>query len=161
MSRKKCMITLSAQERARLLQFVHTGVHAACVIKRARMLLLAEAHHSDPEIADEVGVSLATVFNTRRRYCQEGLDALLTEKARPGQPRRLDGRQEAFLTALACSTPPEGHARWTMELLADRLVQLQVVDTISDSTVHRVLKKTTSSPGKNGSGVSARSPANF
>lgn len=143
MSRKKFMMTLSAQDRERRLQFIHTGIHAARAIKRARSLVLAEAHHSDPEIADEVGVSLATVFTTRRRYCQEGVDALLVEKPRSGQPRRLNGRQEALLTALACSTPPEGRSRWTMERLADRLVQLREVETISDSTVQRMLKKTT------------------
>ena len=143
MSRKKFMITLSPQDRERLLQFIHTGIHAARAIKRARILVLAEANHSDLEIADEVSVSLATVFNTRRRYCQQGIDAILAEKPRSGQPRRLNGRQEALLTALACSTPPDGRSRWTMELLADRLVQLREVETISDSTVQRLLKKTT------------------
>jgi transposase len=137
------MITLSPQDRERLLQFIHTGIHAARAIKRARILVLAEANHSDLEIADEVSVSLATVFNTRRRYCQQGIDAILAEKPRSGQPRRLNGRQEALLTALACSTPPDGRSRWTMELLADRLVQLREVETISDSTVQRLLKKTT------------------
>lgn len=143
MSKKKLSIVISAEDRQQLNQFVNTGVHAARAIKRARILLLAEAGHSDPSIAEEVGVCLATVFNTRRRYCQDGLDAVLTEQPRPGQPRRLDGRQEAMLTAIACSRPPDGRSRWTMVLLADRLVQLHVVDSISDSTVQRVLKKTT------------------
>jgi transposase len=159
MSKKKFVLALSAQDRQRLIHFVNTGVHAARAIKRARIVLFAEAGYADPAIAEEVGVCLATVFNTRRRFCQNGLDAILTEKPRPGQPRRLDGRQEATLTAITCSTPPDGRQRWTMELLADRLVHLHVVETISDSTVQRVLKKTTSSPGKNGNGASVRSRA--
>jgi transposase len=159
MSNKKFVIALSAQDRQRLTPFVNTGIHAARAIKRARILLLAETGPRDLAIADEIGVCLATVFTTRRRYCQDGLEALVTEKPRPGQPRRLDGRQEARLTAIACSTPPDGRSRWTMELLADRFVQLRVVDAISDSTVQRVLKKMTSSPGKSGNGVSVSSPA--
>jgi transposase len=142
MSQKKYVVNLPDQERQELTTFVNTGVHAARAIKRARMLLLADRDHSDPAIADEVGVCLATVFNTRRRYCTEGLSAVLVEQPRPGQPRKLDGRGEARLTAIACSTPPKGRARWTMTLLADRLVELQVVDAISDTTVSRVFKKT-------------------
>lgn len=159
MSKKKFVISFSVHDRQQLIQFVNTGVHAARAIKRARIVLLAEAGDADPTIAEEVGVCLATVYNTRRRCCQNGLDAILTEKPRPGHPRRLGGRQEAALTAIACSSPPDGRQRWTMELLADRLVHLQVVETISDSTVQRVLKKTTSSPGKNGNGASVRSRA--
>ena len=143
MSQKKYPVRLSDQERQELTTFVNTGVHAARAIKRARMLLLADAGHSDPAIAEEVGVCLVTVFNTRRRSGTEGVSAVLTEKPRPGQPRKLDGRGEAHLTAIACSTPPEGRARWTMTLLADRLVALQVVEAISEATVCRVLKKTT------------------
>ena len=143
MSQKKHAVSLSDQERQEVTTFVNTGVHAARAIKRARMLWLADAGHSDPAIAKEVGVCLATVFNTRRRYCTAGLPAVLREKPRPGQPRKLDGRGEARLTALACSAPPEGRARWTMTLLADRLVELQVVEAISDTTVSRVLKKPT------------------
>jgi transposase len=134
---------LSKDDQHTLSQLVNTGIHAARSIKRARILLLADAGHSDPDIAADVGVSLATVFNTRRRYCQAGLNAAVTEQPRRGAPPKLTGRQEAQVTAIACSDPPAGRQRWTMELLADRVVQLRIVDTISDSTIHRLLKKTT------------------
>ena len=142
MSQQKFRIQLSEEETRRLRRLMTTGKQAARAITRARILLLADAGASDSTIADDVGVCLTTVFLTRRRSCQEGLDAVLTERSRPGQPRKLDGHGEARLTALACSDPPEGHARWTMTLLADRLVELQVVETISAATVQRTLKKT-------------------
>ncbi|RKY62069.1 MAG: hypothetical protein DRP95_02040 [Candidatus Latescibacterota bacterium] len=94
--------------------------------------------------------------NIRKRFAEEGLEAALNERPHPGAKPKLDGKQEAFLVALACSDPPEGREHWTMQLLADRLVELGVVESISDETVRRVLKKTTSSPGRKDSGVSAR-----
>ncbi|GAK49700.1 transposase [Candidatus Moduliflexus flocculans] len=136
-------IHLPHEDIQHLHRFTTTGAHSARAIRRARILLLADEGASDPAIAEDVGVCLTTVFLTRRRYCQEGLEAVLTERARPGQPRKLSGHGEARLTALACSDPPEGHARWTMTLLADRLVELQVVEAISAATVQRTLKKTT------------------
>ena len=142
MSEKKFCIQLSLEERQHLHRLISTGRQAARAINRARILLLADTGHPDPSIADDIGVCLATVANTRRRYCQDGLEAVLTERARSGQPRKLDGHGEARLTAMACSDPPEGHARWTMTLLADRLVELQVVEAISAATVQRTLKKT-------------------
>lgn len=143
MSQKRFIVQLSSEDAHTVEQLTRTGTHAARAILRARILLLAHHQHSDPAIAEEVGVCLATVFNTRRRYCQEGLAAVLTDKPRPGHPALLDGGQEAHLTALACSEPPEGRGRWTAQLLADRLVELALVDTISARTVSRVLKKTT------------------
>ena len=89
----------------------------------------------------------------RKRFVEDGLEAALSEQPRPGGQRKLDGQQEAFLIALACSTPPEGRACWTMQLLADRLVELQVVEAISDETVRRTLKKTSSSRGRRKPGV--------
>lgn len=123
MSHKTYCIQLSDDETHRLHRVTTTGKHAARAMIRSRILLLADSGHDDPAIAEEVGVCLATVANTRRRYCQDGLDAVLTERARPGQPRKLDGHGEARLTAIACSDPPEGHARWTASLLADRVVE--------------------------------------
>ena len=143
MNQTTCRIQLPDEDIQRLQRFTTLGTHSARAIRRARILLLADEGASDPAIAEDVGVCLTTVFLTRRRYCQEGLDAVLTERARPGQPKKLSGHGEAHLTALACSDPPEGHARWTMTLLADRLVELQVVETISAATVQRALKKTT------------------
>ena len=85
---------------------------------------------------------------TRKRYCEVGLPAALKEKSRPGNPRKLDGKQEALVVALACSEAPEGRSQWTMQLLADKLVELQIVDApLSDETIRRTLKKTISSRG--------------
>jgi transposase len=87
-------------------------------------------------------VSKATVYNIRRRYCTEGLQAALNDKPRPGAPKKLDGRGEARFTAIACSDPPLGRQRWTLRLLADKLVELELVDGISPATVRTLLKKT-------------------
>lgn len=143
MSHKKFDIQLSHDDISRLRRLTTTGKQAARTILRARILLGANDGLSDSAISEDVGVCLATVANTRRRFCQDGLDAVLTERARPGQPRKLDGRGEAHLTAIACSAPPAGHARWTASLLADRVVELRLVDTVSPRTISRLLKKTT------------------
>lgn len=143
MSKKKFVVQLSKQEQHTVQTYVQTGVHAARAITRARILLSAAEGQSDPAIAEGLKVCLATVFNTRRRYCLEGLEAVLTERPRPGQPRKLTGMGEARLTSMACSTPPDGRVRWTLDLFADRLIALRVVATISRSTIQRTLKKTT------------------
>jgi hypothetical protein len=93
-------------------------------------------------------VAIATVERVRKRFVEEGLEAALRERPRPGGQRKLDGKQEAFLIALACSTPPEGRTAWTMELLAHTLVELRVIDAISDETVRRTRKQTRSSRGR-------------
>ena len=161
MSKKQHTVTLTEQENTYLVSYVITGVHSARSIKRAQMLLLANRRKSDPQIAEQLSVCRSTVYNIRRRYCTEGLQAALQEKPRPGAPRKLDGRSEARFTAIACSDPPFGRQRWTVRLLADKLVELEVVDSISPTTVSTLLKKTNSSPGKSASGVSARSTACF
>jgi transposase len=161
MSQKTFCVSLSDKEQQALQAYVTTGVHAARSINRARILLLADQGQQDAAIAEQVGVCLATVFNTRRRYCIEGLQATLTEKPRSGAPRRFTGHDEATLTLLACTDPPEGYHRWTMRLLADRLVRLEAVEAISPSTVCRLVKKTTLNPGKSGSGACATSRAAF
>ena len=107
-------------------------------------------------IAELLDVHSDTVYRTRRLFVTESLDAALEERPRSGQPRRLDGRGEAHLTALACSSPPEGRAVWTMQLLADRLVEMRVVESISDETVRLTLKKGLSSHGSTSSGVCPR-----
>lgn len=161
MSQKRFQVHLSSEDAYTLARMTRVGSHAARTIMRARILLLAHHQHSDPAIAEEVGVCLATVFNTRRRYCQEGLAAVLTDKPRPGQPCKLNGPQEAHLTAIACSEPPDGRVRWTAQLLADRLVELALVETISARTVTRVLKKTISNRGRNGNGASQKLRGNI
>ncbi len=115
----------------------------ARTLTRARILLLSAEGKTDEFIVDALKVAPQTVRNIRKRFAEEGLSAALSEQPRPGARRKLDGKQEAFLVALVCSTPPQGREHWTMRLLADKLVELGVVESISDETVRRVLKKTT------------------
>jgi transposase len=151
---KRYKVTLTPEERCHLRDLIAAGKAAAQRLARARILLKADAAlggpaWTDPRIAAAVEVGTATVERIRRRFVAEGLEAALGRKKqqRPSRERKLDGRAEARLIALACSAPPAGRKEWTMRLLADRLVELEVVDTISDETVRRVLKKTKSSRG--------------
>ena len=143
MNKTRYAVQLTDQEVCDIQNMLHAGTHAARALNRARILLSAHEGESDSMIAEAVGVCLATVFNTRRRYCTNGLQSVLTERPRPGQPRKMDGHGEARLTALACSDAPAGHARWTLRLLADRLVELDIVESLSHTTVRRLLKQTT------------------
>jgi transposase len=136
------VIDLKAEERERLQQLIRKGKTSARSITRARILLLAEAGQSNQAIVTALQTSLSTVKRVRRRFVEEGIEDALYDRPRPGVARKLDGRQEALLVALACSEPPEEWVCWTMQLLADRLVELGEVETISDETVRRVLKKT-------------------
>jgi hypothetical protein len=147
---KRYKVTLEAEERQRLLDLIAAGVKAdARKLTHARILLKADAAEGGPawldrRIADAMEVSTATVERVRQRFVESGLDAALDRKPRdlPAREIKLDGRAEARLIALACSPPPEGRAVWTMQLLADKLVELEVVDSISDETVRLALKKT-------------------
>jgi transposase len=145
--RKKYFVTLSEPERAQLRALLRKGQVSARRIARAQVLLLADEAHGDAAIATRVHVSALTVHRVRKRYAEAGMDAALGERPRPGGQPKLDGKQEALLVALTCSEPPEDRPTWTMQLLADRLVAIGAVDTISDETVRRVLKKTSSSRG--------------
>ena len=136
------VIDLKAEEREQLQQLIRKGKTSARSITRARILLLAEAGQSNQAIVTALQTSLSTVKRVRRRFVEEGIEDALYDRPRPGVARKLDGRQEALLVALACSEPPEERVCWTMQLLADRLVELGEVETISDETVRRVLKKT-------------------
>lgn len=138
---KKYLVELTAEERERLLELTRKGRTPARRLKRALVLLAADYGAPDQAIAAQVRVHCATVERVRQRFVTEGLDAALTERPRPGKARKLTGRQEAHLIALACSEPPAGQKRWTMRLLAGRLVELGVVETISDETVRRALKR--------------------
>jgi transposase len=148
--------TLSEDERIKLSQITSTGKESARTIKRAQILLLADEGKPDQAIAEVLHVSKTTAYRTRRKFAEKGLDSALKEGPRPGKARRLDGKQEAFLIATACSEPPEGRKVWTMKLLADKMVVLEVVDSISDETVRRILKKGGSNPGSVKSGVFRR-----
>lgn len=123
---------------------------------RVQILLRADAGVPDAEIADEVGVSIGTVANVRRRFAAGGLDAALNDRPRPGARPILDGKAEAIVIATACSPTPEGRATWTARMLANRLVELQIVEGVSEDTILRVLKKVTSSRGRRSRGASPR-----
>jgi transposase len=147
MPKKIYIVELSGQERSELLELTRKGKSSARKVKRAHILLLADKGKRDEEIVEALSVGRATVERSRKRYVEGGLEWALNERPRPGAQPRLDGRQVALLSAIACSHPPEGQRVWTMQLLADRLVELGEVDSISHDTVRRVLKKTPSSPG--------------
>jgi len=142
MPRKKYIIDLEDNERQTLVDMTNKGTIKARKFKRAMILLKANEGLSDPQIMAAVGVSRPTVERIRKRYVEGGLEKALNEDPRPGQRRKLDGRGEAFLIATACSDAPEGHDHWALRLLADRMVELGVVESISYETVRRTLKKT-------------------
>ena len=151
---KKYKVTLTATERQSLHELIAAGQAAALKLAHARILLKADAAPEGPawtddRIAEAVEVNLTTVERVRQRFVEQGLEAVLVRKKqdRPSRQRKLDGDGEARLIALACSEPPQGRSAWTLQLLADQLVQLHVVDSISDETVRQVLKKTSSSRG--------------
>jgi transposase len=142
MPSKKYLINLSDEDREDLLQMTRKGSLKARKFKRAMILLKADEGLSDPQIMAALNVSRACVERIRKRFVADGMERALNEDPRPGQRRKLDGRAEATLIATACTEAPEGHERWTLRLLAGKLVQLQVVDAISYETVRRTLKKT-------------------
>ena len=144
---KKYVVRLGDEERRQLRTMVSSGKTAAYKIKHANNLLKADADGpawQDKAIAEAFGCHVQTVENVRARFVLEGLQAAIERKKqkRPSRARKLDGEGEARLVALACSEPPAGRDRWTLQLLADELVRLEVVDTICDQTVRRTLKKT-------------------
>ncbi len=139
---KKYIINLTGEERQKLLDMTRKGEIKARKFKRAMILLKADEGLSDPQIMAALNVSRPCVERIRKRFVEDGIERALEEDPRPGQKRKLDGRGEAVLIATACSAAPDGHEHWTLRLLAGKLVQLQVVDTISYETVRRTLKKT-------------------
>jgi transposase len=141
MPEKKYIVDLTTEERDTLLGMIRKGKASARKLTRSHILLRAAEGASDREIAEALHCGKATVERTRQRFVDEGLQAALNERPRPGKARKLDGKQEAMLVALACSDPPDNRPKWTMQLLADRLVQLEVVDAISDETVRTTLKR--------------------
>ena len=145
--KKVYVVDLTKEEKAELLELVGKGEARARKMNRAHILLLAEEGRTDKDIAEALHTSPSTVERTRRRFVEGGLERALNESPRPGGKRKLTGKQEAYLVALACSDPPEGKKRWSMQLLADRLVELEIVEEISDETVRRTLKKGTLSRG--------------
>jgi transposase len=142
MPRKKYIVKLNDEEREQLHEMTSKGELKVRKFKRAMILLKADETLSDPQIMAAVNVSRPTVERIRKRYVLGGLEKALNEDPRPGQKRKLDGRDEAQLIAIACTEPPAGHDHWTMRLLANKLVELEVVESISHETVRQTLKKT-------------------
>jgi hypothetical protein len=151
---KKYKVTLTTDEREELAGLIASGKAAAQKLTHARILLKADQADgrpawTDDRIADAIEVSTDTVGRVRQRFVEQGLEAALCRKPqdKPSRERRLDGAGEARLIALACSKAPRGRAAWTLEMLADKLVELKVVDSICPETVRQTLQKTTSSRG--------------
>ena len=144
MSPKSHCVKLKKRARQYLQKTVESGEEKARKITRCRVLLLADKGRTDQEISDALNVCLATIFNIRRRYSQGGLDRAINKDARSGQPPKFKGKSMAKITALACSKPPEGRAKWSLRLLADRVIELNIVETISHVSVHNIFKKTNS-----------------
>lgn len=139
---KKYIVDLSEDEVAQLQSIIKKGKHKARTITRANILLMASEGETDQAIADTVRAHTATVQRIREKFVIGGLDFALKDEAHPPKPTKLDQKQEAFLIATACSNPPEGRVRWTMQLLADHLVSVGIIDSISDETIRQTLKKT-------------------
>jgi transposase len=148
MPAKQYKVDLSQVERAELEGLTHKGQVSARKMKRAQILLKADEGWRDADIAAALDTGHSTVERIRQRFVEGGLERALNEDVRPGQKRRLDGRAEAQLIALVCSERPDSQARWSVRLLADKLVERGVVDSVSHETVRQTLKKMSLSPGK-------------
>ena len=149
---KKYLVNLSREERGRLDEFIRKGKRTAQLLTKARILLKADASEtgegwSDSRIAEALDTSIANIERTRRQLVEEGFEAVLTRKYNPNsaRPRIFDGVAEAKLIALTCGPAPAGHAKWSLRLLEQKVVELQIVESASDNTIGRTLKKTFSS----------------
>lgn len=153
MPTKRYIVCLTPEERQSLEQLTKTGIAAAAKINHAQILLKADVNHpdggwKDQEISDVFNISTRTIERVRQRFVEESLDNALVPRVRHSlKLRRLDGEAEAYLVATACSSPPEGHSRWTLRLLADQIVALGYVESISHESVRQVLKKMSLSRG--------------
>jgi len=153
---KRYVVELSEEERASLRALTQKGKASARMIRRAHVLLLADTGKTDEAIALALSMGVATLERLRKRFVLEGLSAALQERPRPGARAKLDAKAEAFLIALACSDPPKGRSVWTTQLLADQMVALGKVESLSDETVRRILKKGGPSRGCTAPGASPR-----
>lgn len=142
MPRKKHIVELTDEERQELRNLVRKGKLSVRKVTRARILLKADEGWKDKDIVAALDTSVPTVERIRKRFVEGGLPKALNDDPRPGAKRKLDGRAEAHLVALTCSEPPDDHDHWTLRLLADKLVELEVVDSISHEAVRQALKKT-------------------
>ncbi len=154
MPQKKYHVDLTDEERAELEKMLKSGKHKSRKLTRARILLLADAGKTDAEIAAALHTARPTIERTRQRFVEQGLGCL-DERLRMGARPRLTIRQSAHLIAVACTEAPDGRARWTLQLLADKAVELKFVDSIARETVRQMLKKTNSNRGSRNNGASA------
>ncbi len=138
---QKHRVQLTQTEKTQLIKLTKKGKISARKLRRAQTLLLTDAGYKDEEIASMLHLGVATVERTRKKFVEGGLESALNERPRPGRVRKLDRKAEEFLRATACSNPPDGKECWTTQLLAEELVQLQLVESISDETVRLLLKK--------------------
>ena len=153
MPKKKYIVTLTDQERSSLENLTKKGKSPAYKVNHARILLLADTNRSgggwkDLDISQALKISVAMIERVRQRFVEKGLEGALSRKQPPNRrQRRLDGKQEAYLIALTCSSSPDGYKNWTLRMLAERMVELEYVETLSHETVRQTLKKTSSSLG--------------
>ena len=144
---------LTEQQRLELQQLLSSGSHKARVLTRARVLLLLDQNYAEQQVSDVLNVSLSTIYRTRKRFSELGLERAVYDNPRPGRPVTSTGDVEAKLVMLACSQAPKGRSRWTLHLLADKMVELHYVDAISHQQVNNMLKKTGLSLGGSKHGV--------
>lgn len=139
----KNRVKLKLKEREKLKQLISKGAEKARKITRCRILLMADEGKNDTQIIEALDVARNTVRTIRSRYAQDDLEAAINEQGRPGAPKKFTGKEKAKITAIACSKPPRGHSRWTIRLLTDKVVELDIVDSISHMSIGRILKKRT------------------
>jgi transposase len=154
--RKAAIVRLTDEQRAELARRLEAHALNGRQRRRHEILLLADQGQTDQQVAQATGASPATVERIRKRFVSGGLESALTEKPRSGAPPKLDGKQEALIIALACSDAPEGHAQWSARLLANRAVEMEIVETASETSVRRLLKKTRSNRGRSSRGAPRR-----
>ncbi len=156
MPAKRYLVSLTQDEREHLLDITRRGKSSARKVKRSLILCKSDEGLTDQRVAEALMVGPSTVSRVRQRFVEGGLERALNDRPRPGKRRKLDGKQEAHLVAVACSSAPQGHTRWTLRLLADQVVKLEFTDSISRETVRQVLKKTNSSRGRRRPGAYLR-----
>ena len=149
---KRYRVTLTDEERGRLEELTRKGEASVRMVRRAQTLLRAADEERDEDIAKALRIGISTVERTRKRCVEEGVEASLRERPRPGARPKLGPKERAYVVALACTKPPEGRHRWSMQMLADRLVELEMVPDITDEAIRLLLKRTGSSRGSRSSG---------
>ena len=156
MVKDKYAVRLAAEQREELQRLIRVGKRPARVTARTRILLKSDDGWPAPQVAEALDVALGTVYRIKQRFAGEGLERALRDRRQANRHRKLDDRGEAHLVALACSPAPEGHERWTLRLLAGKVVELGLASSMSHEGVRKRLKKTLSSPGRRGNGAFPR-----